>query len=154
VTPNVPGPGTCHPHGNGHDRADRALDVRRYGDSIPVCRGLLNMWERRYGATAKRRIAELIGDERRWSTDHIRRKLLDALWKEIRDVAKDPHHPEGDVGRASIRDLLDHANRPDSSARRMDSLYSLGMNNPRTSPGLTSTNSLCSLLYTGGWSPS
>ena len=79
------------------DRAKRALDERRYSDCIKECRGLLNMWEKQYGATAKRRVADLFGDERHWSTDDIRRKLLDTLWKEIGDFANAPHHPEGDV---------------------------------------------------------
>lgn len=79
------------------DGAKRALDERRYSDCIKECRGLLNMWESHYGATGKRRVAGLVGDERHWPVDDIRRSLLDTLWKEIGDVANAPHHPEGDV---------------------------------------------------------
>jgi hypothetical protein len=79
------------------DKAKRALDERRYGDCIQECRGLLNMWEKQYGATAKQRIGEIIAADRGWADGDIRRQLLDVLWKEIGDVANAPHHPEGDV---------------------------------------------------------
>lgn len=79
------------------DKAKRALDARRYGDCIQECRGLLNMWEKQYGATSKKRIAEIIAAERGWPEGDIRRQLLDTLWKEVGDVANAPHHPEGDV---------------------------------------------------------
>jgi hypothetical protein len=79
------------------DKAKRALDERRYGDCIQECRGLLNMWEKQYGATTKQRIAEIVAMDRGWAEDDIRRQLLDVLWKEIGDVANAPHHPEGDV---------------------------------------------------------
>lgn len=79
------------------DKARRAFDERRYGDCIQECRGLLNMWEKQYRATSKRRIAEVVADERQWPANDIRRQLLDTLWKEVGDVANAPHHPEGDV---------------------------------------------------------
>jgi len=79
------------------DKAKRALDERRYGDCILGCRGLLNMWERQLGATAKKRIAEVVAADRAWPEGDIRRDLLDTLWKEVGDVANAPHHPEGDV---------------------------------------------------------
>jgi hypothetical protein len=79
------------------DKAKRALDERRYGDCIQECRGLLNMWEKQYGATAKQRIAEGVAGERGWPEGDIRRQLLDTLWKEVGDVANAPHHPERDV---------------------------------------------------------
>jgi hypothetical protein len=79
------------------DKARRALDERRYADCIRECRGLLNMWEKHYGATSKRRIAEVIAADRQWPVGDVRRKLLDILWKEVGDVANAPHHPEGDV---------------------------------------------------------
>jgi hypothetical protein len=77
------------------DKAKRALDERRYDDCIQECRGLLNMWERQYGATSKQHLAELVGDDRQWPQDDVRRALLDTLWKEVGDVANAPHHPEG-----------------------------------------------------------
>lgn len=79
------------------DRARRALDERRYGACISECRGLLNMWEKQYRSTSKRRVAEIVGDDRSWPAGDIRRDLLDTLWKEVGDVANAPHHPEGDV---------------------------------------------------------
>jgi hypothetical protein len=79
------------------DKARRAFDERRYGDCIQECRGLLNMWEKQYRATSKRRVAEVVADERQWPANDIRRQLLDTLWKEVGDVANAPHHPEGDV---------------------------------------------------------
>jgi hypothetical protein len=79
------------------DRAKRALDERRYGDCIQECRGLLNMWEKQYGATRKQRIAEIVAGDRQWADGDVRRQLLDALWKEVGGVANAPHHPEGDV---------------------------------------------------------
>jgi hypothetical protein len=79
------------------DQAKRAFDQRRYGDCIKECRGLLNMWEKQYRATKEKRIAEVIAEHRDWPEDGIRRQMLDALWKEIGDVANAPHHPEGDV---------------------------------------------------------
>lgn len=79
------------------DKARRALDERRYGDCIQECRGLLNMWEKQYGATSKQRIAEIVAGDRQWVDGDIRRQLLDTLWKEVGDVANAPHHPEGDV---------------------------------------------------------
>jgi hypothetical protein len=79
------------------DKAKRALDERRYGDCILGCRGLLNMWEKQFGTTAKRRIAEVVADDRGWPAGDIRRDLIDTLWKEVGDVANAPHHPEGDV---------------------------------------------------------
>ncbi len=79
------------------DRARGALDQRRYGDCIQECRGLLNMWERQYGATDQQRIAEKIAQERQWPDNDIRRQLLDTLWKKVSDIANAPHHPEGDV---------------------------------------------------------
>jgi hypothetical protein len=77
------------------DKAKRALDEMRYDDCIQECRGLLNMWERQYGATAKKRLAEVVADNRKWPEDDIRRALLDSLWRETGDVANAPHHPEG-----------------------------------------------------------
>jgi hypothetical protein len=79
------------------DRAKRALDERRYGDCIQECRGLLNMWEKQYGATSKQRVAQIVSGERAWPESDIRRDLLDTLWREVGDVANAPHHPEGDV---------------------------------------------------------
>jgi len=79
------------------DKAKRALDERRYGDCILGCRGLLNMWERQLGATAKKRIAEVVAADGAWPEGDIRRDLLDTLWKEVGDVANAPHHPEEDV---------------------------------------------------------
>jgi hypothetical protein len=79
------------------DKAKRALDERRYGDCILECRGLLNMWEKEFGATSKKRIAEVVADDRGWPVPDIRRDLLDTLWEEVGDVANAPHHPEGDV---------------------------------------------------------
>ena len=79
------------------DKTNRALDDRRYGDCILECRGLLNMWEKQFGATSKKRIAEVVADDRGWPAEDIRRDLLDTLWKEVGDVANAPHHPEGDV---------------------------------------------------------
>lgn len=79
------------------DKAKRALDERRYGDCILECRGLLKMWEKRYGGNMKRRVAEIIADDRKWPNGDIRRDLLDTLWKEVGDVANAPHHPEGGV---------------------------------------------------------
>jgi hypothetical protein len=79
------------------DRARRALDERRYGACISECRGLLNMWELQLRATSKRRVAEVVGDDRSWPAGDIRRGLLDVLWKEVGDVASAPHHPEGNV---------------------------------------------------------
>lgn len=55
------------------------------------------MRERRYGATSKRRVAEVLGDERSWPAGNIRRGLLDVLRKEVGDVANTPHHPQGHV---------------------------------------------------------
>lgn len=79
------------------DKARRALDERRYGDCIQECRGLLNMWETQYRATAKQRVAAVVAGQRGWPEGDIRRQLLDTLWKEVGDVANAPHHPEGDV---------------------------------------------------------
>lgn len=79
------------------DKARRALDGGRYGDAIQECRGLLNMWEKGYRATRQRRIAEAVGDDRGWPAGDVRRTLLDALWKEVGDIANAPHHPEGNV---------------------------------------------------------
>jgi hypothetical protein len=80
------------------DRARLALDQRRYGDCIQECRGLLNMWEKQYGATPKAKpLATIVASDRGWPQDDIRRQLLDTLWKEVGDVANAPHHPEGDV---------------------------------------------------------
>jgi hypothetical protein len=79
------------------DKAKRALDQRRYGDCIQECRGLLNMWEKQYGATAKNLVADVVKGDRGWPEGDIRRDLLDVLWKEVGDVANAPHHPEGNV---------------------------------------------------------
>lgn len=79
------------------DKAKRALDERRYGDCVKECRGLLNMWEKHYGATGTRRLADVIADDRGWPEGDIRRQLLDALWKEVGDIANAPHHPESDL---------------------------------------------------------
>jgi hypothetical protein len=88
------------------DQARRAIDQRRYGDSILACRGLLNMWEKQLGATRKNRVAEVIAGARGWQEGDVRRDLLDALWKEVGDIANAPHHPEGDVD-AEIFDARD-----------------------------------------------
>ena len=79
------------------DKARKALDQRRYGDCIQECRGLLNMWEKQFGATAKQRIAEIVANDRGWPSGDIRRDLLDTLWKEVGDIANAPHHPEGNI---------------------------------------------------------
>lgn len=79
------------------DKAKRALDERRYGDCIQHCRGLLNMWEKQYGATERRRTAAIVAEARQWAAGDIRSSLLDALWKTVGDVANAPHHPEGNV---------------------------------------------------------
>lgn len=94
-------------HGNAtaqFDKAKRALDERRYGDCIQECRGLLNMWEKQYGATTKNLIADVVKDDRNWPDGDIRRDLLDTLWKEIGDVANAPHHPEGNVNAELFND--------------------------------------------------
>jgi hypothetical protein len=93
-------PPTLPDHGNAasqFDKAKRALDERRYVDCVQECRGLLNMWEKQYGATTKQHIAEVIATGRGWSNRDIRRQLLDVLWKKVGDVANASHHPEGDV---------------------------------------------------------
>jgi hypothetical protein len=79
------------------DKARRALDERRYADCVRECRGLLNMWEKHYATTSKRRVAEVIAADRQWPVGDVRSKLLHRLWKEVGDVANAPHHPEGDV---------------------------------------------------------
>ncbi len=79
------------------DKARQALDGRRYGDCIQECRGLLKMWEQQFKSTQKRRVADIVARDRRWPDGDIRRDLLDALWKEVSDIANAPHHPEGDV---------------------------------------------------------
>jgi hypothetical protein len=79
------------------DKARRALDERRNGACIQECRGLLNMWEKQYGATTKKRLADQVAAVRGWPADDVRRDLLDLLWKEVGDVANAPHHPEGNV---------------------------------------------------------
>jgi len=79
------------------DKARRALDERRYGDCILECRGLLNMWERQFGTTKTKLVADVVQSDRGWPAGDIRRRLLDTLWKEIGDVANAPHHPEGNV---------------------------------------------------------
>lgn len=79
------------------DQARRALDERRYGDSILACRGLLNMWEKQLGATRKNPVADVIAGLRTWPAGDVRHGLLDSLWKEVGDIANAPHHPEGDV---------------------------------------------------------
>ena len=79
------------------DKAKRALDERRYGDCVDKCRGILNMWEMQFRATKDRRVAQVIAEDRGWPKDDVRRQLLDAMWKEVGDVANSPHHPEGDV---------------------------------------------------------
>lgn len=86
------------------DKARKALDQRRYGDCISECRGLLNMWEKQYGATKQKRLADVVAGDRRWPEDDIRRQLLDTLWKEVGDVANAPHHPEGDVNAELFND--------------------------------------------------
>lgn len=80
------------------DKARRALDERRYDDCIQECRGLLNMWEKEYGANATLRLADVVSKERGWRKDGSRRVLLDSLWKQVGDVANAPHHPERDSG--------------------------------------------------------
>lgn len=79
------------------DKAKRALDERRYSDCVKECWGLLNMWEKQYGATARQPIAEVVAGKRQWPAGDIRRQFLDTLWKEIGDVANASHHPEGNV---------------------------------------------------------
>ncbi len=79
------------------DKARRALDERRNDDCIRECRGLLNMWEKQLDSTSQRRVAEIVGAERGWTDDDLRRKLLDVLWKEVGDAANAPHHPEGET---------------------------------------------------------
>ncbi len=80
------------------DKAKRALDERRYGDCIQECRGLLNMWEKQFGATGKQNpLANVVASDRGWPENDIRRAMLDTLWKEIGDIANAPHHPEGNV---------------------------------------------------------
>jgi hypothetical protein len=87
-------------HGNAatqFDKAKRALDERRYDDCIQECRGLLNMWEKQYGATTRNLIADVVKGDRGWPEGDIRHGLLDTLWKKIGNVANAPHHPESDV---------------------------------------------------------
>lgn len=79
------------------DKATRALYERRYGDCIQDCRGLLNMWEKHYGATGKTHIAERLAAARGWAAEDIRVTTLDELWKATGDIANAPHHPEGKV---------------------------------------------------------
>ena len=79
------------------DKAQRALDERRYGDCVKECRGLLNMWEKQFKAGKGRHVAQVIAEDRGWSEDDVRRQLLDNPWKEVGDIANAPHHPEGDV---------------------------------------------------------
>jgi hypothetical protein len=69
------------------DKARLALDQRRYWACIQECRGLLNMWEKQYGATKAKRLADLVAVDRRWPVDDVRRGLLDLLWKEVGDIA-------------------------------------------------------------------
>jgi hypothetical protein len=78
------------------DKARRALDERRYDDVIRQCRALLNMWEGQLGATKDDRLASIVARDRNWIETDLRRQLLDALWKEVGDLANAAHHPEGE----------------------------------------------------------
>ena len=66
------------------DKARIALDERRNWACIQECRGLLNMWEKQYGATLKKRLADQVAADRGWPAADVRRDLLDLLWKESR----------------------------------------------------------------------
>jgi hypothetical protein len=93
-------PPTLPDHSNAasqFDVARKALDQRRYGDCISACRGLLNMWEKQFGATRSNLVADVVKGDRGWPEGDIRRDLLDVLWREVGNVANAPHHPEGDV---------------------------------------------------------
>jgi hypothetical protein len=100
---SFPPPLPDHPSASAQfDKARKALDQRRYGDCIQECRGLLNMWEKQYGANTKNLVADVVKGDRRWPDGDIRRDLLDVLWKEVGDVANAPHHPEGNVNAESF----------------------------------------------------
>jgi len=77
------------------EKARRAVDQGRYGDSISDCRGILKMWETHFEATRKKPVAEVLAERRAWATDDVRRRFIDTMWQEIGIVANAPHHPEG-----------------------------------------------------------
>ena len=88
------------------DKAEAALDARRYEDSVSACRGLLAMWKGLLDATDAHRVADVMAERLGWTADDGRRQFLDALWKAATDFVNAPHHPEG-AGQATWIDYRD-----------------------------------------------
>jgi hypothetical protein len=99
-----PPPLPHHPNGSSQfDKAKQAIDGRRYDDCIKECRGLLKMWEKQYGATAKDPIADVIARDRQWPDGDDRRDLLFALWQRVSKIVGVPHHSEGEASQSFDR---------------------------------------------------
>ncbi len=76
------------------DKANAALNTRRYDDAVVACRGVLSMWAGQLRATKSRPVAMVVAERLGWSEDDGRRRLLDTLWKATTDFVNAPHHPE------------------------------------------------------------
>jgi len=85
-------------HGNAvteFDKAQRALDERRYGDCLVACRGLVNIWNGLRAASKSTPMGDVLAKERQWSPDDPRRTFVNDTWKAVIDIVNTVHHPEG-----------------------------------------------------------
>jgi hypothetical protein len=76
------------------DAALSAYDRQQYNDCIGKCRALLRAWNRQFGATNDKRLAEIVGERMGWDAKDPRLKLLDGVWQGLLDLANAAHHPE------------------------------------------------------------
>jgi hypothetical protein len=79
------------------DKANAALDARRYDDSIAACRGLFLMWAKQLGATRTQPVATVVSNRLGWTEADGRRKFFDALWTAEIDFVNAAHHREDAV---------------------------------------------------------
>jgi hypothetical protein len=78
------------------DDARTAYQERRYEDCIRDCRGIIEAWNKHFGASTAKRLAEIVGDARKWGSndnDDPRRQFLDRIWQAAIDMTNRFHHP-------------------------------------------------------------
>jgi hypothetical protein len=76
------------------DEARRHYDEGRYKDAIKSCRDLRYAVEAALGAVKGRRVATVVAEQRRTSSDGPLYKFVDGVWTALVDLTDDASHPD------------------------------------------------------------
>src|SRR5207244_7682667 len=76
------------------DEARRHYDEGRYKDAIKSCRDLRYAVEAALGAVKGRRVAAVVAEQRKTSSDGPLYKFVDGVWTALVDLTDDASHPD------------------------------------------------------------